>query len=427
MGKKYNMLRGSNPNASRTIFAGINPKVDDIGLDRFTAADRANMLRNEPTETVWSAMTDHRTRRAHDLILAAAMRPEGWKDVLHCLAEATDCVAAGITIEDARTRKGEPLVYFGFDTDHVRRTFDYYLPMNPLFGIAERMRPGFVVTNGDVIRESAFRRTEFYDGWARPQGICCPTTVVLNRKGERYIPLTLVRPDRKGDVSRSDLRWLGELVPHLVRAMEITVEMDARSLDYHVIEDAVEGSNLGVIALDDEGRIVYANRVAERRLNRDLGIRQRQGRLSGVTASIDGQLKQAVDRARASGTFGRDIRIEAEGRPPLVVKVIPMGSDHGFAKIDSRRAAVLLIFRDAPIGVDQRLQYIAEAYRLTSAECRVLAAVVNGADMKSIASQLCISMATLKTHLVRIFSKTNTSRQKALVSLVLRDTDSSPR
>ena len=150
-------------------------------------------------------MTDHRTKRAHDLILAAAVRPERWKEVLHYLAEVSDCVAAGITIEDARTRKGEPLVYFGFDPDHVRRTFDYYLPMIFLFGIAERMRPGFVVTNGDVICESTFRRTEFYDGWACPKGLCCPTTVVLNRKGERYIPLTLVRPDGKGDLSRSGL------------------------------------------------------------------------------------------------------------------------------------------------------------------------------------------------------------------------------
>ena len=129
---------------------------------------------------------------------AAAVRPEGWKEVLHYLAEVTGCVAGGITVEDAHTRTGEPLVYFGFDPDHVRRTFDYYLPINPLFGIAERMKPGFVVTNGDVIDERAFRRTEFFNGWARPQDLCCPTTVVLSRKSGKYCPLTLVRPVGKG-------------------------------------------------------------------------------------------------------------------------------------------------------------------------------------------------------------------------------------
>ena len=351
------------------------------------------------------------------------MRPEGWKEVLHYLAEVTDCVAGGITVEDAHTRKGEPLVYFGFDPDHVRRTFDYYLPMNPLFGIAERMKPGFVVTNGDVIDERAFRRTEFYNGWARPQGLCCPTTVVLNRESDRYCPLTLVRPDRKGDVPRHHLRWLRGLVPHLVRAMEITVELDTRSLDYYFVDVAMEGSNLGLIALDEEGRIVYANSVAEARLHRELGIKQRQGRLSGVTPYIDGQLKQAVSLAYASKTFGRDICIEAKGRLPLVVKVIPMVSEHGFGKVIPRRPAVLLIFRDAPLDIDSRLRHIGEVYCLTPAECRVLAAVIDGTDMKSVASKLCISMATLKTHLNRIFSKTRTYRQKALIRLVLSDID----
>ena len=366
-------------------------------------------------------MTDRRTRHAHDLILAAAVRPKGWQDVLHYLAKATDCVAGGITIEDARTRKGEPLVYFGFDPDHVRRTFDYYLPMNPLFGIAERMKPGFVVTNGDVVDERAFRRTEFYNGWARPQGLCCPTTVVLSRKNARYCPLTLVRPDGTGDVSRSDLRWLRELVPHLVRAMEITIELDTRSLDHSLIDVAMEGSNLGVIALDEEERIVYANRLAETRLHRELGIRQRQGRLSGVTPQIDVQLKQAVRLALANKAFGADIRIEMEGRAPLVIKVIPMVSEHGFARITSRRVAALLILRDAPLDIQHRIRHVGQAYRLTPAECRVLASVIDGTDLKGIASRLCISMATLKTHLTNIFSKTGTSRQKALISLVLKD------
>ena len=368
-------------------------------------------------------MIDRQTRRAQELILAAAVHPEGWKEVLHCLAEATNCVAGGITIENARTRKGEPLVYFGFDPEHVRRTFDHYLPMNPLFGIAEQMKPGFVVTNGDVVAETTFRRTEFFNGWARPQGLCCPTTVVLNRTGDRYCPLTLVRPDGKGDVSPSELRWLKGLVPHLLHAMEITVQLDARALSYHLVDAALEDSNLGLIALDEEGRIVHANGVAEARLRQQHGIKQRNGRLSGAVAHIDEQLQRAVDLAHSRKAFGRHVRIEAEGVPPLVVKVIPISSEHGFARVIPHRPVTLVVFRDAPVDIERRLDYIAEAYRLTPAECRVLAAVVDGTDMRSIASRLCISMATLKTHLTHIFSKTGTSRQKALISLVLSGID----
>ena len=368
-------------------------------------------------------MTDYRTSQALDLILAAAVSPERWADVLHYLAQATDSVAGGITIEDATTRKGEPLVYFGFDPDHVRRTFDYYLPMNPLFGIAERMTPGFVVANGDVVSESKFRRSEFYDGWARPQGLCCPTTVVLSRRGDRYCPLTLVRPDGKGDLSPSNLRWLRRLVPHLTRAMETTVQLETRSLDYNLIERALGDSNLGLILLDEEGRILHANCFAEARLQRGNQIKQYRGKLCSDILKFDGQLQQAFKLAASSKTLSQDISIDREGHAPLVIKVIPLVSDHGFGKIEAGRAAVLVIFRDVPVDLAKRLRYLGELYGLTPAERWVLSAVVGGKNMKGIAAQLDISMATLKTHLTNIFSKTNTSRQNALVSLVLKDTE----
>src|SRR3712207_7088050 len=50
---------------------------------------------------------------------------------------------------------------------YVERTFDHYLPMNPLFRIEPRMQPGFVVANEDVVEVRAFRKSEFYNGWAR--------------------------------------------------------------------------------------------------------------------------------------------------------------------------------------------------------------------------------------------------------------------
>ncbi|MBP1151254.1 hypothetical protein [Methylocaldum sp. RMAD-M] len=99
-----------------------------------------------------------------DLIQGAALEPAAWEKVLRRLARLTNCIAGGLTIEDCRTREGKPLVYFGFDKNHVEKTFAYYLPMNPLFEIAPQMQPGFVVTNGDVVPVKEFRRTEFYDG-----------------------------------------------------------------------------------------------------------------------------------------------------------------------------------------------------------------------------------------------------------------------
>jgi hypothetical protein len=160
-----------------------------------------------------------------ELIHRAALRPIGWDDVLRRLASLTGCVAGGLTVERPATRQGVPLTYFGFDPGHVERTFDHYLPLNPLFQIEPQMQRGFVVANEDVVAPNAFRRSEFYNGWARPQGLCSPITVVIHRTSSFYVPLTLVRPDGAGEVTSDGRALLSRLAPHLVHAMDVTFRL----------------------------------------------------------------------------------------------------------------------------------------------------------------------------------------------------------
>jgi DNA-binding CsgD family transcriptional regulator len=62
---------------------------------------------------------------------------------------------------------------------------------------------------------------------------------------------------------------------------------------------------------------------------------------------------------------------------------------------------------------------IAQIYRLTVAERRVLTAVVDSGGVRSVARALGISEATVKTHLQNIFGKTGARRQIDLVKLVI--------
>lgn len=201
-----------------------------------------------------------------DLIHEAAVEPAAWKSVLRRLAHMTNCIAGGLTIEDSRTREGMPLVYFGFDENHVAKTFAHYLPMNPLFEIAPRMTPGYVVGNGDVVPVKDFRRTEFYDGWARPQGLCCPVTVVLHRQGDVYCPLTLVRADGAGDVTDDERSLLTRLASQLVRAMWVSMQLDSLRHQRSAMEAVLAQMAMAVMLLGRNRRVVFSNVAAERLL-----------------------------------------------------------------------------------------------------------------------------------------------------------------
>ena len=69
---------------------------------------------------------------------------------------------------------------------------------------------------------------------------------------------------------------------------------------------------------------------------------------------------------------------------------------------------------------------VAQFYKLTAAERRVLSAVVESGRVRSVADALGISQATVKTHLQNIFGKTGARRQIDLVKLVIARTSGEP-
>jgi DNA-binding CsgD family transcriptional regulator len=59
---------------------------------------------------------------------------------------------------------------------------------------------------------------------------------------------------------------------------------------------------------------------------------------------------------------------------------------------------------------------------LTPAESRLLDSILSGLGLAQAAEQIGVSLATARTHLQRIFDKTETSRQGELIHLVMSST-----
>jgi DNA-binding CsgD family transcriptional regulator len=74
--------------------------------------------------------------------------------------------------------------------------------------------------------------------------------------------------------------------------------------------------------------------------------------------------------------------------------------------------------RRTALGTPHPLETIANAFKLTPAEMRVLMMIVEIDGVREVASVLGISEATVKTHLKHVFDKTATKRQTELVKLI---------
>lgn len=355
-----------------------------------------------------------------DSIHQAALNPVGWNDVLRKLAALTGCVAGGLTVERPATRQGVPLTYFGFDPGHVERAFDHYLPMNPLFSIESRMQQGFVVTNEDVVALDVFRQSEFYNGWARPQGLCSPITLVIHRTADSYVPLTLVRPDGAGGATPSGRALLSRLAPHLVHAMDVAVRLQAANCVQHNAAMTLEALQCGAVLVDRAGRIIFANESATRLFNKtvDAVIAVAGNKIMIRQPEPNRRFQAELSLALGLGLPAKGSQVSVPcpgGKGTLIVSLSPLPpiKDNWSAlgaECYSLARCLILIHGTETAKLGDR-------YGLTPAETRVLAAITVGKGLTAAARNLGIARSTAQSHLDKIFQKTGTNRQAELVAL----------
>jgi DNA-binding CsgD family transcriptional regulator/PAS domain-containing protein len=376
-------------------------------------------LKNLAKQTDAAAMTSE-LPEILELIYHAAINPTGWNPLLHRLASLTDCVAAGITIENPVTKKGRPITYFGFDTGHVEKTFDHYLPMNPLFSISQSMTTGFIVANGDVIAPRDFAMTDFYNGWAKPQGIGSPLTLVLDHGENFYCPLTLVRPDGKGEATSAHRQLLRIVSPHLTRAMKVHLKLEASDARLEATDAAFENAGLAVFMLDAHGHVVFCNRRAEDYLRDGTVLAAPGGVLNASVAGDNRRLQQAIAKASCRMVpSGAGFAITGNDQRLLSVSIIPVPPSGLLHPRGRLHASCVMIVSDPDMRHAHTIQKLARSHGLTQAEIRVMKLILTGAGIADAAQALSISVETVRTHLKRIFSKTGTTRQAELVRLFM--------
>ncbi len=355
------------------------------------------------------------------LIHEAAFDPAAWDSVLRRLAAMTGCVAGGLTREDPLTGRGMPITYFGFDSRHVEKTFDHYLPMNPLFDIGPKMVPGFIVSNGDVVPLPTFKRSEFYNGWARPQGLCSPITLVTHRSEKHYVPLTLVKPDGSDEASRDDRVIVGRFAPHLLQAVGVSLRLNAAQARQDKLLQTLERFADGVILLDERCRIIFANTAADELLGHstDRPLLVDQGKLSARDLASDTSLQAALSAAvSARGSpKASSVQIRQEGFVrPLILNLAPLPPATAWEAAGDCDGAGLprcMILID-----DNGLLALSRTYRLTPAETRLVEALMTGKGLTLAARALGIMRSTGQTQLDKVFQKTGTSRQAELLALI---------
>jgi DNA-binding CsgD family transcriptional regulator len=231
------------------------------------------------------------------------------------------------------------------------------------------------------------------------------------------------RPRRRRAFNESSRQMMQVLLPHLQRSIQLQMRLGLSDQIRALTLDLFERAGVGVLILDRQMRLLFANSLAERLLDNSSGLRVANGRVSVARASAVTFERMVARAAQTSSGEGLDaggmLTVGYAPGKTLRLLVSPLPRD-GFGAGSLGPAVMVLAADDqaVPAWAPEQLQ---NAFGLTRAEALLLAALVTGESVSDHARRLGISVETARTHLKHVLNKTGHHRQVDLVRTVLAD------
>ncbi len=355
------------------------------------------------------------------------LRPQEWSKALPLISAFGESAASSVVVQDRLSSAGANIYEHGADQSFLRLYFEQL--------VASRVMPakqvafdqlGDVATMTMLAGERETANSDFYLKWVKPLGFRDVIGVLVLKSGKRVAWLSIVRSGIQSRFTEADLRQMELLSPHICRALLISDTLELQTIAAARLEETVDRLSTGVVLTEEHGRISYMNSSAERLLKASNTLKVSNGRLTAVRpASRDGLARVLAQSAAGSAplrTGQYSVPLPDEEGGGLIANVLPLEWREGRNPLAGLRGAAAVIVQDPAEIRAPPIEAFATLYGLTAAEQKVLEHIAEGQPPQQTADELGVSVTTVKTHLQKLFAKTNTGRQADLIQLLSKHT-----
>lgn len=362
--------------------------------------------------------------RLVEKIYAASVRPELWPRALDAVG---DFLGGAVLVGSVQGRAGALLAVthrLDPERDQVLRERYVRPETNFLMAALARLPRQRVIARDAVVPSGDYGRSDLYNDVFRPQGLRHAALCSLDQGGGERIPLGVLRRAR-GSFDTAEAEALARLMPHLRRAMLMTVRL--REAARAVAETRLLAGAGGRVAVvvDADCRVMACTEVAQALLDAGDGLFLRCGRI-GARGEQGRALARAVHEAAArTGDSGGGLRIERADGTRLAVFVVPASPAAADDDCPPGAALVTAVVLGAPRALP--IERLAALFGLTSAEGEVAAALFAGETPGAIAKARGVGIATVRSQLSAIYAKTGAPTAVDLVRLLGELAEALPR
>ncbi|WP_431024945.1 helix-turn-helix transcriptional regulator [Halomonas sp. H5] len=307
----------------------------------------------------------------------------------------------------------------GAAQESVNAYYSQYYMMDPfLGGSTEHM-----LAIDDIMDRPSWEGSPYYQQFLRHMDIYHLMSAEMQLPDGESCRLVITRSHAAAPFSADDKAFCNTLLPHLRRALFMRSRVGCSNIIGKLYSGAVDSLMIATIIIDEHGKVMQCNQVADELLESRSGLRLLKGRLEAEFGPENRQLQKLIKEAIAKST-SRDPHMaeamsimQSTGGEALgaVIQSIPISewSEGGV------RPAVALFLRNPERSARAPQDVIRQLYGLTPSETALAAQLVDGFTLEETAENLGIKRNTARAHLRSIFSKTGVTRQTELVRLLL--------
>lgn len=357
----------------------------------------------------------------YDCVLA----PENWYRALPLISTFGESAASSIVIQGRSSVHAASVFEHGAEQSFLRLYFEKLVASRlPETHSTTFDNVGEVASMTMLAGEREPLNSDFYMKWVRPLGLRDVIGVLVLKSGRRVAWFSVTRSNVQSRFTEDDLQQMSLLSPHICRALLISDALDLRTIAASRLEQTVDHLSTGIFLTEDDGRISYMNSSAERILKAGGTLKSTNGRLMATEAGARDRLAHALAQSvvgKAPRSTGRHaVALPDEEGGGLIANVLPLQWRDGRNPLMPLPGTAAVFVQDPAEAAPPLTQAFATLYGLSAAEERVLEQIVRGQTPQEAADELGLGFATVKTHLLKIFVKTNTGRQVELVHLFER-------
>jgi DNA-binding CsgD family transcriptional regulator/PAS domain-containing protein len=357
-------------------------------------------------------------------IYDTALDPTLWMAVLEKTARFVGGKAAVLASHDTASGAANFNYLWGDDPNYTAHYMAHLAKTNPIIiPVHLYCEPGNVFSLSQIASYDEYCRSRIYREWAEPQGWGDFSHFLTEKSGTRFGHFGVAHAIEESPVGDEPRRKLGLLMPHVTRAVSIAKAMHLRKLEAETLSATVDALSAAVFLIGPDETITYANASAQAMLDEGHVLkRAADGRLSAVAPTDRAELGDAIaaltaDAAARTGAASV-ILLNGKNGGRFVAHLVSLTSGQREQAGRMLGATGAIFVHQAELKRPTLIQFVAKRFGLTEAESRVLFTILEAGGVQETAAVLGVSDETVRTHLKRLFRKTDTRRQADLVRLI---------